>query len=117
MDFLILLALSMDAKRNEAAYLKPQSKRIEKFLGLPEWRVLWEKEKQKGKDFRRFLAAQFAQRMIELGYKKESLDTMIEMRSDERNLPLYHLAFYSRHRKGYEFWDQVRKYVRQPSFF
>ncbi len=117
MDFLILLAFSMDANRNEAAYVKPENNRIDNFLGLPEWRVIWEKEKQTGKDFRRFLAEQFAQQMIVLGYKRESLDSMIEMRSDEKNLPLYHLGFFSRNQKGYEFWNKVRKYVRQPSFF
>lgn len=117
MDFLILLALSMDAKRNEATYVKPQNRRIEKFLGLHEWRIQWKRERQDGKDFRRFLAEQFAQQMISIGYRKDSLDTMIEMRSDEKNLPLYHLAFFSRDQKGYQFWNEVRKYVREPSFF
>lgn len=32
------------------------------------------------------------------------------VRSNEKNLPLYHLAFFSKHPRGYEFWNQVLKY-------
>jgi hypothetical protein len=35
---------------------------------------------------------------------------MKEIRSNEKNLPLYHLAFFSKHPRGYQFWDQVLKY-------
>jgi three-Cys-motif partner protein len=117
MDFLILLALAMDAKRNEARYVDPKNTRIEKFLGIPDWRVKWATEQQSGIDFRRFLAHQFARQMIDLGYRKESLGVMFEMRSEERNLPLYHLGFFSRHPKGYEFWREVRKYAMEPGLF
>lgn len=116
-DFLILLALSMDVGRNEARYADKNNQRIDKFLGLTDWRSRWEIAKQKDPSLRRFLAREFAQQMIRLRYKKESLETMIEMRSDEKNLPLYHLAFFSRHAKGYDFWDKVRKYIQQPSLF
>jgi len=117
-DFLILLAFAMDAKRNEAIYVDEKNQRINQFLGLPDWRSRWESVKKKGKDFRRFLAEEFAKQMINLQYREESLTTMIEMRSDDKNLPLYHLAFFSRHKKGYQFWNEVRKYAtRQPSLF
>ena len=39
------------------------------------------------------------------------------VRSDEKNLPLYYLALFSRHKRAYEFWEQVLKYgTDQPSF-
>lgn len=117
MDFLILLALSMDASRNESIYVNENNQRIDKFLGITDWRSRWEEAKQKNQSFRKFLAMEYASQMVNLRYKKESLDTMIEMRSDENNLPLYHLAFYSRHPKGYEFWREVRKYAMQPTLF
>jgi len=117
MDFLILLALSMDARRNEDTYANPKNQRIDKFLGLTDWRSHWQRGKKTGKDFRRFLAEEFTKQMITLGYREESLTKMIEIRSDEKNLPLYHLAFFSRHQRGYQFWDEVRRYAHQPPLF
>ena len=32
------------------------------------------------------------------------------VRSDEKNLPLYYLALFSRHETAYKFWDDVLKY-------
>jgi hypothetical protein len=48
--------------------------------------------------------------MVHLGYLPAGLERMKEVRSDEKNLPLYHLAFFSKHPRGYQFWDQVLKY-------
>ena len=48
--------------------------------------------------------------MEQLDYLKTPMDRMVGVRSDDRNLPLYYLAFFSRHERGYKFWDQVRKY-------
>jgi hypothetical protein len=61
-------------------------------------------------DFRRFLAQKFADGMTGIGYLPVGIEKMKEIRSDERNLPLYHLAFFSKHPRGYSFWDQVLKY-------
>lgn len=36
---------------------------------------------------------------------------MKEIRSDDKNLPLYHLALFSRSGRAYEFWDEVSKYA------
>ena len=116
-DFLILQALSMDGKRNEKYYIEPANDRIDKFLGLSNWRSLWEQERITDSSFQRFLAKKFAQQMVLMGYEKQSLKKMIEMRSEEKNLPLYHLAFFSRNAKGYDFWDEVIKYVNEPTLF
>ncbi len=35
---------------------------------------------------------------------------MKQVRSDVKNLPLYHLALFSRHELAYEYWDEVLKY-------
>jgi len=58
--------------------------------------------------FPRFAADEFAKRMCDLGYLPTP--RMKEVRSLEKNLPLYHLAFFSRHQRAYEFWGQVLKY-------
>ena len=110
-DFLILLALDMDANRNESIYVEENNNRVDKFLGYENWRQKWKEQKSEGKSFRIFLAHTYANQMMTLGYSKESIAQMIEVRSDEKNLPLYHLAFFSRHIRGYQFWKQVKKYA------
>lgn len=113
-DFLILFAFS-DAKRNESVYIKENNDRIDKFLGTDAWREKWINERKKGAKFVRFLAEEYVHQMILLDYRKESLKTMIENRSGEHDLSLYHLAFFSRHERGYQFWREVRKYaLKQP---
>jgi three-Cys-motif partner protein len=110
MDFLVLLALDMDANRFQSLYVKEASPVIDEFLDDSSWRSKWAKAKLRGVDFRVFLAEMFASRMVRLGYLPAGLERMEEIRSDEKNLPLYHLAFFSKHPRGYQFWDQVLKY-------
>jgi three-Cys-motif partner protein len=109
-DFLVLLALDMDANRFQSLYVKETSRVIDEFLDDPSWRSKWAIARDQGVDFRIFLAKAFASRMVDLGYLSAGLERMKEVRSDERNLPLYHLAFFSKHPRGYQFWDQVLKY-------
>jgi len=37
-------------------------------------------------------------------------DNMKQVRSDVKNLPLYHLALFSRHTLAFEYWNEVLKY-------
>jgi three-Cys-motif partner protein len=110
MDFLILLALAMDANRFESLYVKETSRAVDEFLGLADWRIRWARAKSRRTSFRHFLAREFADQMTTLGYLPAALEKMKEVRSDEKNLPLYHLAFFSKNERGYEFWKQVLKY-------
>jgi three-Cys-motif partner protein len=110
MDFLILLALAMDANRFQALYVRETDPTLDLFLGDPRWRGEWKVARSRRVDFRRFLAQQFADRMAAIGYLPTGLEKMKEVRSTEKNLPLYHLAFFSKHPRGYGFWNQVLKY-------
>jgi three-Cys-motif partner protein len=110
MDFLVLLALDMDANRFQSLYVKQTSSIIDEFLDDSSWRSKWAAAQSRRIDFRVFLAKAFASRMVSLGYRPAGLECMKEVRSDEKNLPLYHLAFFSKHPRGYQFWDQVVKY-------
>ncbi len=113
-DFLILLAFS-DASRNAKLYIDENNDRIDKFLGMTTWRKKWDSEMKRDPSFVRFLAKKYVAQMITLGYLRDSAKLMIENRSDENDLPLYHLAFFSRHERGYQFWREVRKYaLKQP---
>ena len=112
MDFLILLAIRMDAARNIKHH-----KRIGLCLGDDNWLEEWEQAKRKGVKFPNFFAEKYASQMETLGYEDTARETMHEMRSDDKNLPLYHLAFFSKHPLGYKFWGQARRYGTDQTAF
>lgn len=84
MDFLVLLAVYMDANRNYGNYVKPGSTKVENFLGLPEWREKWSEHSRTGTPFPDFLATQFSAQMASLGYLEQPLHKMTKVRSDEK---------------------------------
>lgn len=117
MDFLILLALQMDANRNRALYASEGSKRLDEFLGSIGWRKEWEEAEREGGDFRRFLADQYVRAMMRIGYAQTSIEDMYEMRT-ESNVSIYYLAFFSKHPLGYRYWKEALKYSdEQRSLF
>jgi len=110
MDFLILQALHMDGNRNVEKYLHDENTRIADYLGLPEWREQFENNGiVNKKDIVKFLAYSYQSQMEKLGYKSEM--NMHQIRSNDKNLPLYYLAFYSKHDKGHKFFQEVEKRV------
>lgn len=110
-DFLILLALGMDATRNRRHYLDPTNQKVDDFLGLPDWRDRWTEQISKNKiSLPRFLAETYAKQMETLQYLPVAFHQMKQVRSDVKNLPLYHLALFSRHKLAYKYWDDVLKY-------
>jgi three-Cys-motif partner protein len=109
-DFLILLALHVDANRNVEHYLDSGNLKVDEFLGLPDWRERWKVAEGQGVRFPRFLAEEYSGQMETLGYLRQPWDRMKEVRSDEKNLPLYRLALFSRHPLAYQYWDEVLKY-------
>ncbi len=112
-DFLILLALGMDANRNLKIYLNKNNNRINSFLDNKDWR----KDYSPPQDFVKFLSGYFSKNMHSLGYIIEP-NSMHQIRSDDKNLPLYHLAFFSKNRLGNKFWREVKKYSNpQQSLF
>ena len=109
-DFLVLLALHMDANRNERIYTSTNNHRLDEFLGGPEWRNHWSK-RSTDIQFPRFLAEEYALQMTALGYLPVPFHLMKQIRSDVRNLPLYHLALFSRNDMAEKYWKQVLKYA------
>jgi three-Cys-motif partner protein len=108
-DFLVLLALHMDANRNERLYTSNKNHRIDEFLGESDWRTSWAKH-QSGINFPRFLAEEYAQRMMTLNYLPVPFHSMKPIRSNVKNLPLYHLALFSRSDMAEKYWKEVLKY-------
>jgi len=100
----------MDANRNYDHYVDGDSTKIDEALGNREWRERWKTVGVKRRDFRMFLAAEFSTSMKSLNYLEQPQDRMKLVRSGEKNLPLYYLALFSRHRTAFQFWDDVIKY-------
>lgn len=108
MDFLILQALHMDAKRNFENYLNEESNKIADYLGISNWRELFALNESRNKsDFVKFLADQYLEQMKKLRYVESK--EMHQIRSNEKNLPLYYLTFYTKHRTGNDFFKKIKR--------
>jgi three-Cys-motif partner protein len=117
-DFLVLLALGMDANRNYEHHLREDSDKVDKFLGSGGWRKRWAAAPWDAIKFTRFLSDEFTKSMATLGYIQPAHYTMKEVRSSEKNLPFCRIALFSRNERAYKFWDQVLKYsTNQTSFW
>lgn len=107
-DFIVLLALYMDALRAEQHYMKNPSK-INQLLGTPSWLDRWTTAKQTGAEFPRFLADEFAGSMATMNYIPPPFYSMRKVFFYEKNFPLYALGLFSRHPLAYELWDKALK--------
>jgi three-Cys-motif partner protein len=117
MDFVVLLAIAMDATRNYDTYVDGDSDKIDVALGNKAWRERWKSYTSKS-EFRRFLALEFSISMESLGYLKTPLDRMKSVRFPDKNVPLYYLALFSRSEMAFKLWNDVLKYSDdQRAFF
>jgi three-Cys-motif partner protein len=108
-DFLILIPSFMDINRNEKNYIKDGSNLVSKFLDAPNWREIWDKNKNNGLTFGTFIVKLFNRRMELAGFLKLENNEFVLIRNPENNSPLYHLAFYSKSELGKKFWNNAIK--------
>jgi three-Cys-motif partner protein len=66
MDFIVLLAIGMDANRNYDHYVDGNSTKIDEALGNAQWRERWKEGGSSRRDFRPFLASEFSRSMVEM---------------------------------------------------
>lgn len=109
-DFLVLLPSYMDVNRNASTYVSERNEALDRFLGSTDWRSAWSSAKTEGEEFPLFFVNRFGLEMKKLGYLYPGLRDMKLIRSTDKNLPLYHLAFFSRHKLGAKFWKEAMKY-------
>ncbi len=109
-DFVVLLALYSDANRAYKRYVMEDASKVDEFLGSATWRDRWRIAEADGVLFPKFLAIEFAASMETLGYLPTPIHKMKRVRSDEKNLPLYYIALFSRHELAHDFWDDALKY-------
>jgi three-Cys-motif partner protein len=115
-DFLVLLAVAMDANRAYEHYVDGKNPKLDLALGNVAWRERW-KARPRGRDeFLNFLAEEFAQSMVSLGYRKTGPAEMKLVR-DDGNRPLYYLALFSKHEMAYKYWNEVLKYSTDQTKF
>jgi three-Cys-motif partner protein len=111
-DFLILIPSGMDALRNWDLYLSPDNHTVDEFLGNRDWRSRWKSSRNELRPDL-FLTDQYGEQMRQLQYEYHDIRSTQEVRSTQKNLPLYRLAFFSRHDLGARFWREVKK-VSKP---
>lgn len=116
-DFLVLLALWSDANRAYRRYVMEDAVKVDQFLGSRGWRERGKTAEANGVLFPKFLAEEFSASMESIGYLPTPIHQMKLVRSDEKNLPLYYIAPFSRHELAHKFWDQALKYSTDQTSF
>jgi len=117
MDFLVLLAVGMDATRNQDYYIEGDSTKLDEAFGSTDWRQRWGSPGVHKSRFRDFVAKEFAKSMESLGYRPQTLDQMKLVKVPGNNLSLYYLALFSKHPTADKFWKQVLTYSDEQTSF
>jgi three-Cys-motif partner protein len=117
-DFLILLALMMNANRNLHNFILDESRVIDLYIDKHNWRGPFLKGDARKEDFIKFLADTYDQNMLNLGYQVKNEGLKPKVDADEFNLSLYYLAFYSKNSLGNKFFQEIQKYhINQQRLF
>ncbi|HZQ17367.1 MAG TPA: three-Cys-motif partner protein TcmP [Terriglobales bacterium] len=116
-DFIVLLAVWSDANRAYKRYVMEDAFKVDEFLGSSTWRERWTLAQLNAVAFPKFLAEEFAKSMERLGYLPTPLHKMKRVSSDEKNLPLYYIAMFSKHSLAHDLWDDVLKYGTDQTAF
>jgi hypothetical protein len=100
----------MDANRNVSHYINPSNNTVDNFLGTSTWRCEWKEAELQKENFGDFLTDQFGKQMTAMNYLYSGINETKLVRSTDKNLPLYRLAFFSRNKLGQKFWQAAMKY-------
>ena len=104
MDFLVLLMLGVDGRRNFQSYLSnPASTRIDELIDCPTWRA----EYTHGRNVIHFLVNKFDAAMQGLGYLSAAQDVH-PVKIAGMGVLQYVLAYYSKNELGLKFWRETR---------
>ncbi len=101
----------MDANRNLFNYINENSKKVDEFIDNADWREPFKSGKIPVKEFIKFLSDKYDENMKILGYVEPVRKHRVKI--DNINVPLYYLAFYSKHERGNDFFQKVEKYLSQ----
>ena len=107
MDFLVLMMLGVDARRNFSAYLNDESStRIGDFIDCPNWRDDFKAPRKPI----HFLLRKFDEAMVRVGYLS-NIDQVHPVKVFGMGVLQYMLAFYSKSELAQRFWSDTRTSV------
>lgn len=110
MDFLILLMLGNDLRRNFPMYLDDTNDtRVGSLIDDPNWRDEWKARGLGPGDVIRFVLEKFDMAMSRLGYQSGRPSESHPVRIAGKNVFQYSLVFYSKHELGKRLWRAARK--------
>ncbi len=105
MDFLVLLPLGHDLRRNFLHYLRDEEdERVGRLIGAPDWRTEWRASGENDKKFIRFILSKFDEAMVGLGFRNREMKDTVSIKIVGMGVYLYSLALYSRNEAGEKFW-------------
>ncbi len=108
MDFMVLIPSGMDIGRNIAYYSDEDNVTLDRFLGDTDWRQKWDTFQKLGRKNADFVVEQFCNRMVQLGYQ-DSRQFLKPVHVTGTQKLLYHLAFFTKHPRGLDFWKKAMK--------
>lgn len=117
-DFLILIPSYMQFNRFAARYTAEESqmKILDRYLGTKRWSESWERAKTAGMPFGEFVCDEFAQQMNRINFLG-TVEEMSLVRGDDKQQPLYHMAFFSKSRRGMDFWKKTLRGTNPQTSF
>jgi len=104
MDFLIMLPLGFDVRRNVQRYLSDPENKLGALIDAPDWRREWRERGESEKHFIRFVWMKFDQAMQRLDFRARDISETLPVKVTGMGVYLYSLALYSKHELGERFW-------------
>ena len=105
MDFLIMLPLGFDLRRNLRRYLGDEhDDRVARLIDAPGWRAEWRARQEPDRYFIRFALEKFDEAMERLGFRGREMKNTISVKVTGMGVYLYSLALYTKHPLGEQFW-------------
>ncbi len=115
-DFLILIATGMAAKRNKENYKRDTNSTIDNFLDNTNWRTEYFGEiDTSNESFTQFITNRLKNKFVQLGYQKVEDFHPVRYRLKGKSVLLYHLAFFSKNERGNKFWDITKSYANEQT--
>lgn len=104
-DFLVMLPLGYDLRRNLRHYLEnEEDSRVASLIDAPDWRAEWRKSGLPDRYFIRFIVRKFDEAMARLDFRQRELKDTVSVKVTGMGVYLYSLALYTRHELGEQFW-------------
>jgi three-Cys-motif partner protein len=104
-DFLVMLPLGYDVRRNLRRYLEDEGEdKLGALIDAPDWREQWRTAKRPDRQFIRFVMEKFDEAMERLDFRRREMKDTISVKVTGMGVYLYSLALYTRHELGEQFW-------------